>query len=258
MPHSEIHRSQPGYRLPVAYRRFLRLSSPLDTKTSTVCPLCSITPTGRRDRPARHLRALPPVHKSFWSIAGSPGRGSPHMTLPDAFRLVVATIRCSTSHLDPVSKTPTRTPFRIMLTSLRFALRAALTQLTPAFSYSSMAPGRSPSPQSYPSSAGRPSRRLDRSGACLMVRQRRPPRQALFPSLQASQFPENRLPVSHSRWFYRFVAAFASHAGAHCRRRFHRPWPRGQNLKFRPNAVPRGKNFVRIRLSKISNGRSAV
>ena len=37
-PHSEICRSQPGYRLPTAFRRFQRLSSPLDAKSSTVCP----------------------------------------------------------------------------------------------------------------------------------------------------------------------------------------------------------------------------
>ena len=37
-PHSEIHRSQLGYQLPVAYRRFQRLSSPLDAKSSAVCP----------------------------------------------------------------------------------------------------------------------------------------------------------------------------------------------------------------------------
>lgn len=37
-PHSEILVSQPGYRLHEAYRRFLRPSSPLNAKTSTVCP----------------------------------------------------------------------------------------------------------------------------------------------------------------------------------------------------------------------------
>lgn len=37
-PHSEIPGSQLGYQLPWAYRRFLRPSSPLDAKTSTVCP----------------------------------------------------------------------------------------------------------------------------------------------------------------------------------------------------------------------------
>ena len=46
-PHSEILRSQLGYQLAEAYRRFQRLSSPLDTKTSTVCPswLGRTTPT---------------------------------------------------------------------------------------------------------------------------------------------------------------------------------------------------------------------
>ena len=37
-PHSDIYRSQPGYRLPIAFRRFQRPSSPLDAKSSTVCP----------------------------------------------------------------------------------------------------------------------------------------------------------------------------------------------------------------------------
>src|SRR5674476_1586500 len=56
-PHSEIHGSQSGYRLPVAYRRFLRPSSVPGTKASTVrpkklgsqrCsrPLCSSQHTG--------------------------------------------------------------------------------------------------------------------------------------------------------------------------------------------------------------------
>ena len=39
LPHSEIPGSKLGYQLPWAYRRFLRPSSPLDAKTSTVCPL---------------------------------------------------------------------------------------------------------------------------------------------------------------------------------------------------------------------------
>ena len=37
-PHSDIYRSQLGYQLPVAFRRFQRLSSPLDAKSSAVCP----------------------------------------------------------------------------------------------------------------------------------------------------------------------------------------------------------------------------
>jgi hypothetical protein len=38
-PHSDILRSQLGYQLPQAFRRFQRPSSPLNAKTSTVCPL---------------------------------------------------------------------------------------------------------------------------------------------------------------------------------------------------------------------------
>ena len=38
LPHSEIPGSKLGYQLPWAYRRFLRPSSPLNAKTSTVCP----------------------------------------------------------------------------------------------------------------------------------------------------------------------------------------------------------------------------
>ena len=37
-PHSEILGSQSGYRLPEAYRRFLRPSSVPGAKASTVCP----------------------------------------------------------------------------------------------------------------------------------------------------------------------------------------------------------------------------
>lgn len=37
-PHSDIHGSQLGYQLPVAFRRFPRLSSPSDAETSTMCP----------------------------------------------------------------------------------------------------------------------------------------------------------------------------------------------------------------------------
>ena len=36
-PHSEISGSKAGYRLPETYRRFLRPSSPLAAKASTVC-----------------------------------------------------------------------------------------------------------------------------------------------------------------------------------------------------------------------------
>lgn len=38
LPHSEILGSQLGYQLPKAYRRFLRPSSPLNAKTSTIRP----------------------------------------------------------------------------------------------------------------------------------------------------------------------------------------------------------------------------
>ena len=38
LPHSEIRGSRVGYHLPPAYRRFQRPSSPLNAKTSTMCP----------------------------------------------------------------------------------------------------------------------------------------------------------------------------------------------------------------------------
>ncbi len=38
LPHSDTPGSRLGYQLPWAFRRFLRPSSPLDAKTSTVCP----------------------------------------------------------------------------------------------------------------------------------------------------------------------------------------------------------------------------
>ena len=63
-PHSEIHRSLPGYRLPVAYRRFQRLSSPLDAKSSAVCPswFDHTDHTPIRIAPPRHMpdRQRPP------------------------------------------------------------------------------------------------------------------------------------------------------------------------------------------------------
>jgi hypothetical protein len=37
-PHSDIHRSQLGYQLPMAFRRFQRPSSPLDAKSSAMRP----------------------------------------------------------------------------------------------------------------------------------------------------------------------------------------------------------------------------
>ena len=68
-PHSEILGSQSGYRLPEAYRRFLRPSSVPGAKASTVCPyklepqrcsrpLCSSQNTGGPasiSAPASHL-----------------------------------------------------------------------------------------------------------------------------------------------------------------------------------------------------------
>ena len=41
LPHSEIPGSQLGYQLPWAYRRFQRLSSPLDAKSSAIRPYWS-------------------------------------------------------------------------------------------------------------------------------------------------------------------------------------------------------------------------
>lgn len=38
LPHSDTPRSQPSYRLPWTFRRFLRPSSPLDTKSSAMYP----------------------------------------------------------------------------------------------------------------------------------------------------------------------------------------------------------------------------
>ncbi len=69
LPHSEIPGSQLGYQLLWAYRRFPRLSSPLDAKTSTVRP-CSLdhanrTPPTLADDPAwsrsrRQTHTFPP------------------------------------------------------------------------------------------------------------------------------------------------------------------------------------------------------
>ena len=47
LPHSEIPRSQLGYQLPWAYRRFQRLSSPLDAKTSIHAPIVTGKQIGR-------------------------------------------------------------------------------------------------------------------------------------------------------------------------------------------------------------------
>ncbi len=58
-PHSEILGSQPGYRLPEAYRRFQRPSSPLDAKTFTVSPcwLAHAIPTSTPNDLLESLRA---------------------------------------------------------------------------------------------------------------------------------------------------------------------------------------------------------
>jgi hypothetical protein len=50
LPHSEIPGSQFGYQLPWAYRRFPRLSSPLDAKSSAICP-CWLDHTNPTPRP---------------------------------------------------------------------------------------------------------------------------------------------------------------------------------------------------------------
>src|SRR5262249_14946566 len=54
LPHSDIPRSLPGYRLPWTFRRFPRLSSPLDAKTSTMCPC--LDHTNQASCPCGHLR----------------------------------------------------------------------------------------------------------------------------------------------------------------------------------------------------------
>ena len=67
-PHSEILRSQLGYQLPQAYRRFQRPSSPLDAKSSPVrpyqhdhtCPTPCPTPTHQEPvRPRNQTRQSP-------------------------------------------------------------------------------------------------------------------------------------------------------------------------------------------------------
>src|SRR5688572_9371734 len=67
LPHSEIYGSTPVCRLPVAYRRLPRPSSPLDAKTSTVHPSSldhvyrSPSSTGSGERPQqRSLAAADP------------------------------------------------------------------------------------------------------------------------------------------------------------------------------------------------------
>jgi hypothetical protein len=94
-PHSEILGSQSGYRLPEAYRRFLRPSSVPGAKASTVCPyklepqrcsrpLCSSQGTGG---PLADL--APAATSSGSSIAGGPDRvctGLRFKLAPEALR----------------------------------------------------------------------------------------------------------------------------------------------------------------------------
>lgn len=72
LPHSETTGSQPGCRLPCAFRRLQRPSSPLDAKTSVVRP-CSITPTGRRNslRLATQLTSRPAGFSSSRHMFGT-------------------------------------------------------------------------------------------------------------------------------------------------------------------------------------------
>lgn len=72
LPHSETTGSQPGCRLPCAFRRLQRPSSPLDAKTSVVRP-CSITPTGRRNslRLATRLTSRPTGFSSSRHMFGT-------------------------------------------------------------------------------------------------------------------------------------------------------------------------------------------
>ena len=58
LPHSEIPGSQFGYQLPWAYRRFPRLSSPLDAKSSTICP-CWLDHTNPTPRPCFPFQESP-------------------------------------------------------------------------------------------------------------------------------------------------------------------------------------------------------
>jgi hypothetical protein len=68
-PHSEIYGSTPVCRLPVAYRRLPRPSSPLDAKTSTV-----------------HPSSLDHVYRSPSHRAGTPARTARPRGLPHATR----------------------------------------------------------------------------------------------------------------------------------------------------------------------------
>lgn len=65
LPHSDIPGSRLGYQLPWAFRRFPRPSSPLDAKTSTVCPYGLIAPTRRRDSLGPSPSFVPPTAWPF-------------------------------------------------------------------------------------------------------------------------------------------------------------------------------------------------
>ena|GEM_PF-4088616 len=92
-PHSDIHRSLPGYRLPMAFRRFLRPSSPLDAKSSAMRPYwfdhpdrtptaALATPESERsvyDRPAATINGL--LGRSTRTSETSPRHGHQLKTL---------------------------------------------------------------------------------------------------------------------------------------------------------------------------------
>ena len=69
-PDSEIHGSTPGCRLPVAYRRLQRPSSPLDAKTSTVHP-CELD---HADRAAADEPGHPAAPRNTNRVTGEAAR----------------------------------------------------------------------------------------------------------------------------------------------------------------------------------------
>jgi hypothetical protein len=99
-PHSEIFVSQPGYRLHEAYRRFLRPSSPLNAKTSTVCPyrLDHADPIPTKTRvptaPRRYvmLGLARPQQRTCTSPCGPLGRGD-HMSIGNCSRAATQTFK---------------------------------------------------------------------------------------------------------------------------------------------------------------------
>ena len=81
LPHSEIPGSQFGYQLPWAFRRFPRLSSPLDAKTFTVCPLWL-----DHTYPTPHPPSLHPAFQpDFAPVISAPARRAPAL-LASLFR----------------------------------------------------------------------------------------------------------------------------------------------------------------------------